>query len=327
MCFRSRKSSIFSADGVYGRDNPKTDLTIRFIEETLRDAGYRTQSTKENGVSEDLLGYNLVAEIRGVRRPDFVLELGAHYDTVPFSPGADDNGSGVAGVLAIARALANTRCSKTIRFVFYCEEETSGAGSQTHVQNILGKKDESFEGVIVFESIGYAVNKSGTQKAPIRIPLILSPPRTGNFIAVVGNARSGFIGGRFERASGKYAPDLEFYSLNRLGGFLKDAARSDHASYWKSGLPGLMLTNNANPINPNYHQPSDRIETINYDFMPQVTRATAATMLEWAEMEPDRNEGHAKGVENRLEPLPSPRSSFSNSHGKMNIMRRQSTFG
>jgi len=270
-----------------GHNAPKTALTVRFIETELKNAGYQAVLTNAVGREKETRHCNIIAEVRGTRRPECIVELGAHYDTVPFSPGADDNGSGVVGVLTAARALATARCSKTIRFVFYCLEETAGAGSRTHVQNILENKEEQFGGAIVFEMIGCAVQEPNTQCAPIRIPFLIWPPSTGDFVAVVGNSRSAFIGTRYESSARAYEPDLHVYSLKHLGGWLKDAGRSDHASYWQDNLPAVMLTDTANFRNPNYHQPSDCIETLNIGFMTQVTRAAAATLLEWAETEPD----------------------------------------
>ncbi|MFC1737240.1 M20/M25/M40 family metallo-hydrolase [Candidatus Hydrogenedentota bacterium] len=297
---RQYSESLSAIGSRPGSNRPKTDLTIQLIEDELRDAGYQVISIDSNDSKKKTPHVNLIAEIRGVSHPERVVELGAHYDTVPFSPGADDNGSGVAGVLAVSRALATARCSNTIRFVFYCMEESTGAGSLTHVENILQNKNESLEGVIVLEAIGYAVDEPDTQHSPIRVPLILSPPRTGNFITVVGNSKSASIGNLYERSARRYVPDLKYYSLNRLGGLFKDAARSDHAAYWRSGLPGLMITDTALLRNPHYHQASDRIDTLNFPFMTQVVRATAAAVLEWAKLEDNAGEIRVNSNENRL---------------------------
>jgi len=287
------------------RNGPKTALTIRFIKNALEEAGYRAvEAAATEGLEAQAKRYNIVAEIEGTERPECVVELGAHYDTVPFAPGADDNGSGVAGVLAAARALAGTRCTKTIRFVFYCGEEFDFAGSATHVQNIRDNKAERFEGAIVFEMIGYATDEPNSQRTPIRVPFVAWPPRTGNFITVVGNWKSTFIGKRYERCARAYAPDLRCYGFKRLGGLLKATVRSDHATYWEKKLPAIMLTDTANFRNPNYHRPSDRIETLNFAFMTRVTRAAAAALLDWAGAEAgtagEKGGAMAEGNANRL---------------------------
>ncbi len=272
-------------------NRPKTEATVEFIENSLRDAGYQVRSAKLADSGEETRYINIIAEIPGVSQPERVVELGAHYDTVPFCPGADDNGSGVAGVLAVARALADAKCAMTIRFCFYCCEEswskeTTGLGSITHVKNILANENETVEGVIVLDTIGYATDGPDSQSTPVRIPLILWPPSTANFVTVIGNFESGPIGNLYEQSARRYVPDLEYYSVNRMGGLFPDGSRSDHSVYWKGGLPGVLLTDSGPFRNTHYHLPSDRVETLNFTFMNQVVQAAAATMLEWAQLEP-----------------------------------------
>ena len=286
------------------RNRHRSDATITFIEDSLLDAGYQVRSAELAGSGGETPYVNVVAEIRGISRPEQVVELGAHYDTVPFCPGADDNGSGVTGVLATARALAGARCSKTIRFVFFCAEEAegvhSGLGSRTHVQNVLARDTESVEGVVVLDPIGYAVDEPASQRTPVRIPFVIWPPGTGDFVAIIGNSESVAIGNLCERAARRYMPDLKYYSLKRLGGSLKDGARSDHSVYWRSGLPGLLLTDTGPFRSPYNHQPSDRIDTLNFTFMTQVVCVTAAAMLEWAEAGTVLGKDHAKSNASRL---------------------------
>jgi len=135
---------------------------------------------------------------------------------------------------------------------------------------------------VSLEMIGYTSAEEGSQKTPVRVPLLLEPPTVGNFIAVVGNLRSGWIGNVFERAADVYVPDLPYYSLNRIGGFFGDAARSDHQAYWERGLHGLMLSDTANFRNPHYHSANDTIDTLDFAFMRRVSQAALAMALEWA---------------------------------------------
>lgn len=225
-------------------------------------------------------GVNLLATKRGRSHPQTVIELGAHFDTMG-TPGADDNSSGVAGVLEVARALAPMTTEKTVRFCFFDFEEFGSIGSSHHVERIK-QSPEKFEGVLVFEMIGYAVEGENTQRTPLRIPLLVSPPTTGNFIAVLGDMRSGDLGRAFERAAEQGSPPLKYFSLNRLGGFLKDAARSDHYPYWEAKLPGVMITDTANFRNPHYHRATDTVETLNFPFMARVVRAAALCLIERA---------------------------------------------
>jgi Zn-dependent M28 family amino/carboxypeptidase len=244
---------------------------------------------------------NLLVELPGVTEPDVILEIGAHYDTVHGTVGADDNASGVAGLLEIARALAGARHERTLRLCFFAGEENGPSGglrgSGAHVERILDEEARrEHHGILVLEMIGYATDEPDTQATPVRIPLVLWPPDQGNFIAVVGNMASGGLGNRFEDAAERYVPELPYYSLNRLGGFLSDAARSDHFRYWEAGLPGVMLTDTSNFRNPHYHDPSDTPDTLNYAFLRDVARATAATALEWAGPLPpdDAGDGSAR---------------------------------
>jgi aminopeptidase YwaD len=225
-------------------------------------------------------GINLLATKRGTTQPERVIELGAHYDTMA-TPGADDNSSGVAGALEVARVLAAVPTAKSVRFCFFDLEELGLLGSTEHVRRIAGQA-ATFEGIIVLEMIGYAVDGPDTQRTPVRVPGLVSPPTTGNFIAVLGDLKSGGLGNAFERAADAGAPPLPYFSLNRLAGLIKDAARSDQYPYWEAGLPGIMITDTANFRNPHYHRVTDTIETLNFAFMAQVTRATAICLLERA---------------------------------------------
>lgn len=224
---------------------------------------------------------NIIAQLVGSREPGRILEIGAHYDTVPGSPGADDNTSGTAALLEIARVLAARELKRTVRFCFFAMEEDGLVGSRHHVQRIreLGEK---VEGIFVLEMIGYRTNEANSQKAPLRIPLLFSPPRRGDFVAVIGNVSSGAMGNWFEDCADRYEPDLSYYSLNRLGGLFKDSSRSDHSPYWQAGYKGIMLTDTANFRNPNYHKPGDTLATLDLEFLARITRVVTATALEWA---------------------------------------------
>jgi Zn-dependent M28 family amino/carboxypeptidase len=270
-------------------DEEATAATLAYLDRTLRGFGYRVETEvvplaatagRDGGSRSE--PRNLIAVLEGGKEPDRIIEVGAHYDSVPLAPGADDNASGVAGVLEIARVAASFEFRKTLRFCLFAMEEVGLVGSRAHVERIRSR-GESHEGILVLEMIGYATDRPDSQASPVRIPLLLSPPRTGDFILVVGNFPSGGIGNRFERAAGLYVPELEIFSLERLGGFFRDAARSDHSPYWRAGLRGVMITDTANFRNPNYHRPSDTIDTLDFVFCRGVTRAAAAAVFEWAE--------------------------------------------
>lgn len=221
---------------------------------------------------------NIIAEHPGSAAAASVLELGAHYDTIATSPGADDNASGVAAVLEIARILSQATLHPTVRFCFFAREEDDMSGSRYHVQQLV-KSNAPLDGAIILEMIGYATQEAETQGTPARIPWLFSPPTTGDFVAVVGNLRSGGLGNRFERAKAIYVPDLPLFSANRIGGFFRDALRSDHKPYWDHGYNAIMLTDTADFRNPHYHQPTDTLDTLDFGFLQRITQATAATLL------------------------------------------------
>jgi len=207
--------------------------------------------------------------------------VGAHYDTVRNCPGADDNGSGVAGVLEIARVLVDHRPERTVRMCFFAAEEVGLVGSRAHVERILADSSRRVDGLLDLEMIGYRVHEQGSQDAPVRIPLIASIPQQGDFILVAGNFQSGGLGNIFEGCVDRYVPGLKYFSANRIAGFFGDAARSDHYPYWQAGLRGIMLTDTANFRNPHYHRRTDTIDTIDFEFLCAVSRATAAALIEW----------------------------------------------
>lgn len=225
---------------------------------------------------------NLVVELPGSRLPWQVVEVGAHYDTVPRSPGADDNASGVAALLELARLLADRPRERTVRLVFYGAEEQGLKGSHLHAERQRERAQEWHVGAIVLDMVGFALREPDTQRMPLRIPLLFDPPTTADFVFVAGNYHSGGIGTLFEDAADRYVPELEYYSVNRVAGWVSDGHRSDHASYWRAGLRAIQLGDSADQRSPHYHRASDTPETLDYRFLCDVTRALVATVEAWA---------------------------------------------
>ena len=250
-----------------------------YLRVALRGFGYDVEDEPFDEADHEV---NLIATRRGSVPADEVLELGAHYDTVVGTPGADDNASAVAGLLEVARVLVQACGRRRLRFCLFGAEESGLRGSSGHVRRLeSGGNVERFAGIVVFEMIGYCTHEPGSQRTPIRIPLLISPPRTGDFIAVVANHRSRRLVTRFEQAAARHVPALRTYGVKHLGGVLRDAARSDHRPYWEAGLPGVMVTDTANFRNPHYHRPTDLPDTLDYRFAAQVAQVTAAMLMEW----------------------------------------------
>lgn len=213
------------------------------------------------------------------------LIIGAHYDAVPFTHGADDNGSGVAVLLEAARVLSQTyRPSHLqVRFVAFAMEECGMIGSQHYVET-LQKNNTTVVGMLSLECVGYTSSKPGSQIIPPGLPIQV--PDRGDFIGIVGNTASGELNDCLESAIHQYAPGLKAVSLLVPdNGYVLPATRlSDHSSFWDAGYPALLITDTAFLRNPHYHRPSDRIETLDFSFMTLLAQAIIALPKELEEL-------------------------------------------
>lgn len=281
-----------------GHDAAATEATVRYLEESLRQIGYTprretfttdiralTRHVKEDGSVTFLMSpaepqprSNVIVEIPGTSAPEAVVEVGAHYDTVRASPGADDNASGVAALLEAARVLRDAKPAATIRFVFFALEEDDFQGSRAHVAAFTEEERASFRGLIGLDMVGVSTDAPDSQETPVWIPF-LSWGSTGDFLLVLGNMDSGDFGNRVEDAIDAYVPELPYYSLNRIGGWFDDGYRSDHVAYWEAGLRALELTDTGELRTPHYHTPADLPTQLDFEFLRRVTQATAAAAL------------------------------------------------
>lgn len=210
------------------------------------------------------------------------LEIGAHWDTVAGSPGADDDASGVAGVLELARHFAADPPLRTIRFCLFGGEEDGMRGSQAHVSGLgsaVPGRDRAVDGIIVLEMIGYRDTRPGAQKLPPgAVEAGIDPARfeRGDFIAAVGDKRAGDTLIAIWSAGKEHG--LPVLPVSLPPGHHAHGARSDHHPYWLSGRMGIMITDTAEFRNPHYHQPSDTLETLDLDFAAQATRTVATAV-------------------------------------------------
>ena len=211
---------------------------------------------------------NVVASIKGSSSDGEVLVV-AHYDTVPDTPGADDNASGVAGLLEVARALAGHRFQKDLVFIAFALEEYGYPGSLHYVQQATARRAR-IAGVFDLEMIGYT---SPIQTAPPGVPA----PAVGDFIGVIGNRRSEGLVSLFEEGAARFVPSLPVEGLivEGNGEDLPVARLSDHAPFWDAGYPAVMITDTAFLRNPHYHQRTDTLETLDLPFLRNVAAATA----------------------------------------------------
>jgi Zn-dependent M28 family amino/carboxypeptidase len=243
------------------------------VERELADAGYSVVREAYQAHGHDVA--NLVAELPGGKRKDEVVIVGAHYDTVESTPGADDNASGVAVLIEVARTMRHRRPARTVRFVgFACEEPphfyTGEMGSQVHAR-LCRARGERIRGMLCLEMVGYYLAEPGCQQVPESIPRSLHKafPRRGNFLAAVGNLRSWRLLWRFRRGF-KRAVRFPLFSIV-LPEKIAEIRLSDNSSFWDQGYAALMLTDTSFLRNPHYHLPSDTPETLDYERMAQVT--------------------------------------------------------
>lgn len=258
-----------------------------YIETTLQAFGYRVENHRfaDNGETYR----NLIATLPGTAKGQKKLLIVAHYDTVANSPGADDNASGVAVLLELARALAGRQFGRTVQFVAVNLEENERdsepkglglRGSRALAQHAR-EQDWSIDGVVVLESVAYA-SPQAVQTAPQGLPVAV--PTVGDFIAVIGNQASAHLVQAFLQAAEQCQPELPKVPLVVPGNgeLFPDTRRSDHAPFWDRGYPAIMLTDTTNFRSPHYHRPSDTLETLNLDFAAAVGNATAALILQLA---------------------------------------------
>ena len=192
--------------------------------------------------------------------------LCAHYDSVPDCPGADDNASGVAVLLACARTLAAAWPAPAVGFVAFNAEEDGLLGSRDFVAHGLAALHLAVGGVHVLEMCGFRARGDGTQRSPL--PFSLPGLSRGTFIAVVGQgasnrAANAAIGARLPASPHRVAVST-WPGLHRT---LPDLARSDHAPFWDVSVPAVLWTDTGNFRNPHYHRASDTPDTLDYAFM------------------------------------------------------------
>ena len=221
---------------------------------------------------------NIEAEQPGSRRPDRILVVGAHYDSVNDSPGANDNASGVAVMLELARLHAASPSPLTVRFVAFVNEEppyfmTRAMGSWRYAADAAARGDH-IVAMMSLETVGYYSEEVGSQRYPFPFGALF--PSRGDFLAMVSNIRSA----RVLRSAAK-----AFRSATRLPLIASPApasipgiAWSDHWSFWQHRYPALMLTDTALYRYPHYHLDTDTPEKLSYEDMARVFTGCAGVI-------------------------------------------------
>jgi hypothetical protein len=215
---------------------------------------------------------NLDAEILGAATPNEIVVVGAHYDSVIGTPGANDNGSGVAALQALARRFARRKINRTLRFVAFVNEEppyfqTEQMGSWVYAKRCR-QRNENITAMLSLETIGFYSDSPDSQKYPP--PMNLFYPSTGNFIGFVGNTRSGDLVRQVVAAFRRHEqfPSEGGAASERITG----VGFSDQWSFWQEGYPGLMVTDTAMFRYRYYHETDDTPDKIDYERMARVVR-------------------------------------------------------
>jgi len=239
-------------------------------------AGYTVE--RQRYVAEGVSVENLIVEIRGSTCPEEIVIVGAHYDSVDASPGADDNASGVAGMLALARRFANARPARTLRFVAWTNEEpphfqTSTMGSLVYARRCRERK-ERIVAALSLEMLGYYKDEPGSQQYPP--PLSALYPDTADFIGFAGNIGSRALVNRCVTAFRARSTFPAHAAV--LPELIPQTGWSDQWSFWQFGWPALMVTDTALYRNPHYHTARDTPDKLDYERMAMVVDGVAGVI-------------------------------------------------
>ena len=239
-----------------------------YVEGRFTNAGFKVARQSFTAMGEAC--HNLAVELPGKTRRGEIVVIGAHYDSVFGSPGANDNGTGVAGVLALARAWAGREPERTVRFVAFVNEEppffqTNQMGSLVYAKSCRERGDK-IVAMLSLETMGCFSSEKGSQKYPF--PMGLFYPSRGDFIGFVGNTASA---GLVRRCVKVFRQQASFPSEGgALPGALPGIGWSDHWAFWQAGYPALMVTDTAPFRYAPYHTVEDTPEKVDYDRLARV---------------------------------------------------------
>ena len=256
----SRERNVFRPEAL--------EAAARLVEQALSGLGYAVGAQRfQSGPGEVR---NLEVEVKGGARAGEIVVVGAHYDSVAGAVGANDNGSGVAAVIELARLLRGANPARTLRFVAFVNEEPpfyhSDAMGSRHYTRRSRERGERIVAMLSLETIGYYSDRPGSQRYPF--PLSLFYPSTGNFIAFVSNLASRPLlheaVSAFRRHAGVSSEAVA------APAFIPGVDWSDHWSFWQEGWPALMVTDTAPYRYPHYHTMQDTPDKVDYERLARV---------------------------------------------------------
>jgi Zn-dependent M28 family amino/carboxypeptidase len=215
---------------------------------------------------------NIIAEHYGTTLPDEVIVVGAHYDTVMMSSGADDNASGVAVLLEVAKQLKQKQMNRSVRFIAFANGDspyflTEKMGSLVHITD-ADDRNENIISMISLEMLGYYSNVEFSQRYPA--PFSWFYPNKANFVAFVSDFKSN---SQLRKSINYFREAKQFPSegLSVPVAIVRNVQRSDHAAFWRYNIPAFMVTDTGAYRNSGYHNHRDLPETLDYDSMARVT--------------------------------------------------------
>jgi len=250
-----------------------------YIEQAWRNQGY-TVTRHEYAMGRDTWA-NLEITRRGRERPDDIILIGAHYDSVIGSPGANDNATGVSALLELSRPAAARDLGKTVRFVAFVNEEppqfqTALMGSRVYARQARARGDR-IRAMLSLETLGYYSEAPGSQAFPFPSALYrLFYPNRGNFVLFVSNFGSRPLLRQAVESFRQVTP----FPVESIATFewVPGVDWSDHGSFWEQGYPALMVTDTALYRYPHYHTEQDTPEKVNYDALARVVDGLAGTL-------------------------------------------------
>lgn len=245
--------------------------------------------------------HNLVAEVPGAGRREEILVVGGHYDSAVGTPGANDNASGVAATLALARAFAARKPARTVRFAFFVNEEppwfqTEDMGSLRYARRCRDRA-ERIMGMLSLETLGYYSDARESQRFDSCPPLRLLYPDTGDFVAFVADTKSADLA---RRVVGSFRGGTRFPAHGCcLPEAIAGVGWSDHWSFWQAGYPAVMVTDTAPFRYPHYHAPEDTPDKLDYQRLARVVAGLERVVGELAAEEAARDGGVTAGPPRR----------------------------
>jgi len=277
----SREHNVFHA--------AELEASAQYIEKTLAGLGHAPAAQRYPVPESELVSRpaevrNIEVELRGSARASEIVIVGAHYDSVIGAPGANDNGSGVAAVLELARLLKDAKPARTLRCVLFVNEEppfdqTPAMGSRVYARRSR-ERGENIVAMFSLETIGYYSDAPGSQRYPF--PFSLFYPSTGNFVAFVSNLSSRALLheslASFRRHAGLPSEGVA------APAFIPGVDWSDHRSFWEQGWPALMVTDTAPYRYPHYHSAGDTPDKVDYERLARVVTGLHRMLLDLAQV-------------------------------------------